>query len=338
LVASSLSSTSGGNNGGYLISLHGSGFPLDKTMISISICGSSAPIETISNTKIDFYVPACNTLSSQTVTVTYGALTDTSLSYTYVDASTTAPTISSLSPSSSNPALKGALTITGNRFGTNSAAVKVFLSNATGKIYPLKVLSINNTEIKVGLPGGNAGSYKVEVNVASIGDSLATTAGANDFTYELKINSISPSTGSFYGGTLLTITGVNFSPSLSETIVYVGPTLNWFCTIESLTTTQVLCRTPPISQFYTPGTAVDVVMSTKLTQLNTCPGNNCKFTYMASNVSPNLTSLSSGSTSVGQIKAYGFNLVDGNNFAEVVLVNLDTKMSTIIAVNASNAT
>lgn len=215
MVASSLSSTSGGNNGGYLISLHGSGFPFDKNMISISICGSLATIKNINNIQIDFYVPACGSLTAQTVTLTYGSLTDTSLTYTYTDASGTAPTISSLSPSSSNPAIKGALQITGNGFGSSASGVKVFLSNSTGKVYQLKVLSLNNTHIKAGLPGGNAGNYKVEVNVPSTGDSIVSSAGANNFAYELKITSISPSTGSFYGGTLLTITGVNFSPSLS---------------------------------------------------------------------------------------------------------------------------
>ena len=215
LVASSLSSTSGGNNGGYIISLHGSGFPQDKSQVSISICNSQATIEAINNIKIDFYVPACNSLTAQTVTLTFSSLTDSSLTYTYIDASSTAPTLSSISPTSCNPALKGALTINGNRFGTNVTAVKVFLSNSTGKVYQLKILSLTDTQIKAGLPGGNAGTYKVEVNVATTGDSLTFTVGANQFSYEVVINSISPSSGSYYGGTLLTITGTNFSTSTS---------------------------------------------------------------------------------------------------------------------------
>ena len=79
-------------------------------------------------------------------------------------------------------------------------------------------------------------------------------------------------------------------------------------------------------------------MSTKITQLNTCPGSNCGFNYMAADVSPNLTSLSSGTMTVGQYKAYGFNLIDNSNFAEVVLTNLDTSKQIVIVVNASNAT
>lgn len=121
-------------------------------------------------------------------------------------------------------------------------------------------------------------------------------------------------------------------------MVYVGDTLNWFCSIESLTATQVLCRTPPISNAYTPGTAVNVVMSTKITELNTCPGSNCRFTYMASNVSATLSSLSKTSTGVGQVTATGLNLVDGSSFAEVVLTNLDTLKKTVVTANSTNST
>jgi hypothetical protein len=231
LVASSLSLTSGGNNGGYLVILQGKGFPLGKGQLSIAVCGNPATIKTVTNIQAEFYVPACGSLGAQSVIVTFGTLSDSSLNFTYVDASATAPTIISLSPSSQNPALKGALIINGNGFGTNISAATVFLSNSTGKIYQLKIISLNDTQIKVGLPGGEAGVYKVEVNLPAKGDSIAVTANSNQFVYEFKITSVSPTTGSIFGGTLLTIAGVNFSPSASDTLVYVGSTLNWFCSV-----------------------------------------------------------------------------------------------------------
>ena len=109
LVASSLSTTTGGDNGGYLISLHGSGFPLDQSLISIQMCSKNATVRAVNNIKVDFLIPKCGTLGSQSVTVTFGALTDSSLSFTYVDGSGSAPTITNLSPASSNPSIKGAL-------------------------------------------------------------------------------------------------------------------------------------------------------------------------------------------------------------------------------------
>ena len=164
LTTSALSVTSGGNNGGYLISLTGAGFPLDKNKISIEVCSNSATIQSISNIKVDFYIPACATTGAQTVTVKVGALTDTAQSFTYADGSGTAPTITQLVPASSNPGIKGTLEIFGDKFGTVTGNLKVFLSNATGKVSQLSVLSSNNTYIKVGLPGGNEGGYIVQVN------------------------------------------------------------------------------------------------------------------------------------------------------------------------------
>jgi hypothetical protein len=40
--------------------LAGSGFPLDKTQISITICGNLATISSISNEQIILYTPICN--------------------------------------------------------------------------------------------------------------------------------------------------------------------------------------------------------------------------------------------------------------------------------------
>lgn len=109
LVATSLSIATGGDNGGYLISLNGAGFPLDKTKMSITMCGNKATIKSINNIKADFYVPACATLGAKSVTVEVGSLSDASLTFTYTDGSGTAPVINSLSPSSANPGLKGTI-------------------------------------------------------------------------------------------------------------------------------------------------------------------------------------------------------------------------------------
>lgn len=140
LVTSSLSRTTGGDNGGYLNTIYGSGFPLDKSQITVNLCGSDAIIQDISNIQVIFFVPSCGTLGSSTITVTVGSSTSNTLSYTYTSGSSSAPIIQSISPSSLNPALKKVMTITGSGFGTDTSGVSVFLSNSTGKIYTLKVL------------------------------------------------------------------------------------------------------------------------------------------------------------------------------------------------------
>lgn len=122
--------------------------------------------------------------------------------------------IYAVSPQSYNPALKGVMNITGVGFGTDPAALRVDLANSSGKVYPMRILSLNDTFIKVGIPGGLAGDYKVQVNIIGLGELLPNASSVNDFTYELVITSISPSSGSYYGGTLINIKGINFSPAL----------------------------------------------------------------------------------------------------------------------------
>lgn len=344
LVASSLSVTTGTNNGGYIIKLIGKGFPLDKKDINITMCSNRATIKTISNIEIDFYVPACSTTGSQTVDIQMGALTDNSLSFTYTDAAGSAPTITSLSPASANPGVKGILEISGTSFGNDASLAQVFLSNATGKIYRLNIFELNNTYIKTGLPGGLPGVFTVEVNLAaSLGDSIAAAPGTNTFTYVFSVSSISPATGSIHGGTLLTITGQNFATEPQQTLVYVGDTLNWFCTIETITTTEIKCRTPAISKFYEVGSPVNVVVSTRLLILNECTGT-CQFTYVASDSSPALTSSSSSSFSLAgsstkTITLTGTNLLDSGNQAEVAVTNTISKKTTVFpAVGTPTAT
>ncbi len=59
------------------------------------------------------------------------------------------------------------------------------------------------------MPGGNLGLYDVVVSKNGAGSSA--TSNATKFTYSLSITNISSSTGSIYGGLLLTISGTNFS-------------------------------------------------------------------------------------------------------------------------------
>lgn len=102
------------------------------------------------------------------------------------------------------------------------ADVKVHISNSTRKIYPMRVLSVNDTQIRCGIPGGLPGHYFIEVTIASIGIIPAAANASTVFNYELLITSISPRSGPYYGGVLLTINGINFSPDVLETLISIG--------------------------------------------------------------------------------------------------------------------
>ena len=47
----------------------------------------------------------------------------------------------------------------------------------------MRILSISDTEIECGIPGGLAGDYEVEVTLDGSGNILPSTETANDFTY-----------------------------------------------------------------------------------------------------------------------------------------------------------
>lgn len=95
----------------------------------------------------------------------------------------------------------------------------------------MKILSVNDTFIKAGIPGGLPGLFDVNVIKEGFGNAIAIPGTVNDFTYEVYITSISPSSGSIGGGTLITITGKNFVPDVLDTMVTIGNELNQLCKI-----------------------------------------------------------------------------------------------------------
>jgi hypothetical protein len=73
--------------------------------------------------------------------------------------------------------------ITGYGFGADSTKVNVYLSNASGIAYQMRILKINDTSIKVGTPGGLPGLFTVEVNVNGVGMAQANSTSCNSFNY-----------------------------------------------------------------------------------------------------------------------------------------------------------
>lgn len=96
------------------------------------------------------------------------------------------------------------------------------------RTYKLAVLELNDTYIKAGLGGGKKGNYKVQVILDGIGEINVSSAGVNDFSYEVYIESITEKGTAVHlveffssGGNLITIKGKNFIPNKEETTVLV---------------------------------------------------------------------------------------------------------------------
>lgn len=159
LVLTSLSSATGGDNGGYAVQINGAGFPSDVTQATITLCSKNALVTSTSNTVTTIIVPACPASGAQTISYTFNGISKT-IAFTY-STPTITPTVTSVSPQSYSPVQKGVMTIIGTGFGTVVNDVSVYLSNSTGKIYKMRTLSVNGTTITCGIPGGLAGNYKV---------------------------------------------------------------------------------------------------------------------------------------------------------------------------------
>lgn len=77
--------------------------------------------------------------------MTYAGQTQT-ISYTY-NAAAAGAQITSISPTSASPVLKAVMTITGSGFGTDANAIEIHLTNSTGKMYEMRVVTITDTQI-----------------------------------------------------------------------------------------------------------------------------------------------------------------------------------------------
>ena len=81
----------------------------------------------------------------------------------------------------------------------------------TGPSYPLSILSATATQLQLIASGGKVGTFNIVVDKANFGAYSSTSGSFYQFSYEFKMTGVSPTTGSTEGGTILTITGVNFA-------------------------------------------------------------------------------------------------------------------------------
>lgn len=84
--------------------------------------------------------------------------------------------------------------------------------------YDLSVWTVEDEKITAVLGGGYSGDYIVTVIKTTFGSlgkfengAITCHGGYSQFSYQFNLDSVSPSKGSTKGGTVLTLTGVNFN-------------------------------------------------------------------------------------------------------------------------------
>lgn len=330
ISVTSITPSQGSINGGKEITIVGTGFPLSSGSASNLVLNIGTAlvkkVKSVTNTQIVFILPQKDTADTAGVVkvkISFSGkvsdITTAASDFTYSTAGI--HTISSISPTSASPVLKGDIVITGATFGTVVSDVQVFLDFKNGSIaYELFVTACSDTQITATLSGGKVGNYTVRVVKKDIGNSI----GDLPFKYIIELSSISPTKGSKYGGQILTINGSHFSSILSDNAVYFEqPLTDTFlrCLLITVSNTQLMCKTPVMDPKVTGPLAV--VVEGRLIESSVCTGT-CVYEYVDSltgSVTTFGSSYKNGDTV--QIEGTGFAAGTPINIVEVEI--LETK-------------
>ena len=152
-----------------------------------------------------------------------------------------------------SPVLKTKITIQLANIGAgalNKADFEVYASRVTsGKgeealVKRLNVLAVDTASKTVDVMFGGAPSGLYAVSIRHGKHGLIETSGL-ELTVGSTVTAISPSFGSIYGGTLITITGTNFGTKKTDNPVQLsfhGGVGSVDCFVISTTSTQITCR------------------------------------------------------------------------------------------------
>jgi len=111
--------------------------------------------------------------------------------------------------------------------------------NLPTNVRPLYVMAVNAVEksFTVKFSGADSGVYYLACEGQGVGRIGFNTI---DLNVESVVTAISPLQGSYLGGSLLTIDGINFSDqATTDNPVKVG---KYWCLVESTSRTQIKCR------------------------------------------------------------------------------------------------
>uniref|UniRef100_A0A3B4ZZ57 PKHD1 like 1 n=1 Tax=Stegastes partitus TaxID=144197 RepID=A0A3B4ZZ57_9TELE len=213
LIVSSFSPTSGSLAGGTLLTVSGFGFGQNS---SVSVGGGECSLVHVTDTELKCRTPA-GAAGSQTVTVSVGNASQSAGGSFTFDGNAT-PQISGLSPQRSTvTGRSGVLTIQGSNLGgrDNSSVVLVGGEECV-------TVQWTETSITCLLPVLPPGLHKVDVQVGNNGYPQTSNGVNATIEYILEVHSISPSSGSLMGGTMLTVSGAGFSNNTADNKVSIG--------------------------------------------------------------------------------------------------------------------
>jgi hypothetical protein len=124
--------------------------------------------------------------------------------------------------------------------------------------------------LTVKFPGAYSGDYRLRATSATSGRLDNTALG---LAVKSEVTGVTPSEGSIYGGTLVTIDGINFSDDPMDNPVKIGDA---YCLVLTSAPTQITCRVENTVE--EAGSALLLVFL-KTSEEADCEGTLCDFTY-----------------------------------------------------------
>merc|ERR1719239_2005518 len=205
-MADSITPDAGSTFGGQTVVIAGNGFSGSSDDTTVDVGGESCDVTACTSSSVSCTTPAGADGSSDFV-VTSNGVQFPAVSFSYSAAAT--PSVSSVSPTEGSGAQT--LTISGSNFG---ATPEVSIGGSD-----CAVTAATDSSISCDLPAIAGGDYAVVVFAVEYGLSDESTT----YTSTLAADSMTPTSGSFGGGSLLTIAGQGFDTVTNPEVTGVSP-------------------------------------------------------------------------------------------------------------------
>ena len=178
----------------------------------------------------------------------------------------------------------------------------------------------SNKSLQIKFPGADSGMYFIFLVGNGVGRIDKTPL---ELTVTGAVNSISHSSGSYLGGTLITIGGINFSDDPLDNPVRVGD--NW-CLVQTSTPTEITCR---VMETFAEETSTALVLTFLRTSEEAV--NNVDNTYEFATPVATVTSLTSAFDEASNTEVL---TLEGSGFGEdtdAVELYIDGALQTVVS-------